>query len=83
MFEVVGRIEKLDATIAQLERHLQMARETREELITMTTREGAISILMSIDPNGTWSDEDCIAEGLEPLTLAEALEMIRELESEE
>jgi hypothetical protein len=31
------RIEKLDATIAQLERHLQAARETREELI-MTTR---------------------------------------------
>jgi len=27
------RIAKLEATIAQLERHLQMARETREELI--------------------------------------------------
>jgi hypothetical protein len=26
------RIAKLDATIAQLERHLEMARETREEL---------------------------------------------------
>jgi hypothetical protein len=49
----------------------------------MTTREGAISILIGIDPNGTWSDEDCIAEGLEPLTLDEAMEMIRVLESEE
>jgi len=49
----------------------------------MTTREGAISILMSIDPNGTWSDEDCIAEGLEPLTLAEALDMIKILEGEQ
>jgi hypothetical protein len=48
----------------------------------MTTREGAISILMSIDPNGTWSDEDCIAEGIAPLTLDEAMAMIRELESE-
>jgi len=48
----------------------------------MTTREGAISILMSIDPNGTWSDEDCQAEGLEPLTLDEALEQIRILEGE-
>ena len=48
----------------------------------MTTREGAISILKGIDPSGTWSDEDCIAEGLEPLTLAEALAMIRELEGE-
>jgi hypothetical protein len=49
----------------------------------MTTRKGAIRTLMSIDPNGTWSDEDCIAEGIEPLTLDEAMEMIRELESEE
>jgi len=48
----------------------------------MTTREGAISILMSIDPNGTWSDEDCEAEGLEPTTLEEALAMIKELEGE-
>ena len=48
----------------------------------MTTREGAISILMSIDPNGTWSDEDCIAEGLEPLTLDEAMAMIKFLEGE-
>jgi len=48
----------------------------------MTTREGAISILVGIDPNGTWSDEDCIAEGLEPLTLDEAMAMIRELEGE-
>jgi hypothetical protein len=48
----------------------------------MTTREGAISILMGIDPNGTWSDEDCIAEGLEPLTLEEALEEIKRLEGE-
>jgi hypothetical protein len=48
----------------------------------MTTRQGAISILMSIDPNGTWSDEDCAAEGIEPLTLDEAMEMIRELEGE-
>jgi len=50
--------------------------------MVMTTRQGAISILKSIDPNGTWSDEDCIAEGIEPLTLEEALEMIREMEGE-
>jgi hypothetical protein len=49
----------------------------------MTTREGAISILMGIDPNGTWSDEDCAAEGIEPITLEEAMAMIKELESEE
>jgi hypothetical protein len=49
----------------------------------MTTREGAISILKNIDPNGTWSDEDCIAEGIEPLTLEEALAEIKRLESEE
>jgi hypothetical protein len=49
----------------------------------VTTRKGAISILMGIDPNGTWSDEDCIAEGIEPLTLEEAMAMIRELESDE
>jgi hypothetical protein len=49
----------------------------------MTTRKGAISILVGIDPNGTWSDEDCIAEGLEPLTLDEAMEMIKELEGEQ
>ena len=49
----------------------------------MTTREGAISILKSIDPNGTWSDEDCIAEGIEPLTLEEALAEMKRLESEE
>lgn len=48
----------------------------------MTTREGAISILKSIDPNGTWSDEDCEAEGLEPLTLDEALAEIKRLEGE-
>ena len=47
-----------------------------------TTREGAISILKGIDPNGTWSDEDCAAEGVEPLTLAEAMEMIKILEGE-
>jgi hypothetical protein len=82
MFEVRGRIAKLDATIAQLERHLQMARETRNELL-MTTREGAISILMGLDPNGTWSDADCIAEGIEPLTLAEALAEIERLEGAE
>ncbi len=58
-----------------------MGRES--EGITMTTRVGAISILMSIDPNGTWSDEDCIAEGIEPLTLEEAMAMIKELEGEE
>jgi hypothetical protein len=49
----------------------------------MSTREGAISILRAIDPNGTWSDEDCIAEGIEPLTLDEALEMIKILEGEQ
>jgi hypothetical protein len=48
----------------------------------MTTREGAISTLMSIDPNGVWSDEDCAAEGIEPLSLEEAMAMIRELEGE-
>jgi hypothetical protein len=48
----------------------------------MTTRKGAISILMDLDPNGTWSDEDCIAEGLEPLTLDEAMAMIKFLEGE-
>jgi hypothetical protein len=48
----------------------------------MTTRQGAISTLMSIDPNGTWSDEDCVAEGVEPLTSEEALEMIKILEGE-
>jgi hypothetical protein len=48
----------------------------------MTTRAGAISILKGIDPNGVWSDEDCIAEGIEPLTLDEAMAMIKEMEGE-
>jgi hypothetical protein len=37
---------------------------------------------MGIDPSGTWSDEDCMAEGLDPLTLAEALAEIQRLEEE-
>jgi hypothetical protein len=66
MFEVVERIAKMDATIAQLERHLQMARETREELI-MTTR-GEMSkdeilqeiryILGSLEDQYTCSDRE-------------------------
>jgi hypothetical protein len=49
----------------------------------MTKREGAISILKGIDPNGAYTDDECIAEGLEPMTLEEALELIKFLEGEE
>jgi hypothetical protein len=76
MFEVVERIAKMDATIAQLERHLQMARETREELI-MTTR-GEMSkdeilqeiryILGSLEDQYTCSDREMCEQVVEQLS---------------
>ena len=41
------------------------------------TREECIAWLIANDRNGCYSDEDCIAEGLQPLTHAEALQLIR------
>lgn len=46
-------------------------------------RESLIRILLSIDPNGCYTDEDCEANGYKPLTAEEALELIKELEGAE
>lgn len=46
-------------------------------------RHELIRVLISIDPNGCYTDEDCEANGYRPLTADEALELIRELEGEE
>ena len=46
-------------------------------------RESLIKVLLSIDPNGCYTDEDCIANGYRPLTAEEALELIKELEGAE
>jgi hypothetical protein len=40
------------------------------------TREECIARLIANDRNGCYSDEDCIAEDLQPLTHAEALQLI-------
>jgi len=39
------------------------------------TREQIIKWLMSNDPNGVYSDEQSIGEGLEPITRKQALEL--------
>lgn len=46
-------------------------------------RESLIRILLSIDPNGCYTDEDCEVNGYRPLTAEEALELIKELERAE
>lgn len=46
-------------------------------------RESLIRVLISIDPNGCYTDSDCEVNGYEPLTAEEALELIRELEGAE
>lgn len=46
-------------------------------------REALIRILLSIDPNGCYTDSDCEANGYRPLTTEEALELIKELERAE
>ena len=43
-------------------------------------RESLIQVLLSIDPNGCYTDSDCEANGYRPLTAEEALELILELE---
>ena len=45
-------------------------------------RESLIRTLLSIDPNGCYTDSDCEANGYGPLTAEEALELIRELEQD-
>lgn len=46
-------------------------------------RNALIRILLSIDPNGCYTDSDCEANGYKPLTAEEALELIKELEGAE
>lgn len=43
------------------------------------TREQIISKLQTVDPNGIWSDEDCIAEGYPILTIETATEALWEI----
>lgn len=43
-------------------------------------RDALIRVLITIDPNGCYTDSDCEANGYEPLSAEEALELIRELE---
>ena len=35
-----------------------------------------IATLQRLDPNGTYSDADSIADGMEPLTVIEAVELV-------
>lgn len=46
-------------------------------------RDALIRVLLSIDPNGCYTDSDCEANGYKPLTAEEALEFIKELEGAE
>ena len=41
-------------------------------------REHILKLLQWNDPNGIWDDEDSKAEGLDVLTLEEAIEQIKE-----
>jgi len=50
--------------------HLPLDRLSRAELIRA---------LVWIDPQGAWTDEDSRAEGLEPITRAEALFTLRQI----
>ena len=45
----------------------------------MDRRAALIARLVQLDPNGTWTDTDSLAEGMEPLTEAEAEQRVREL----
>lgn len=42
-------------------------------------RDALIRVLLSIDPNGCYTDSDCETNGYRPLTAEEALELINEL----
>jgi len=48
---------------------------TKEEVFKMN-RETLIEVLEWNDPNGIYSDEDSEAEGLDPITKEEAIEII-------
>ena len=48
---------------------------TKEEVLKMN-RETLIKVLKWNDPNGIYSDEDSEAEGLDPITKEEAIEII-------
>lgn len=41
-------------------------------------RQACIAWLCQNDPNGCYTDEDCHAEGMEPMTLVEALAIIKD-----
>lgn len=46
------------------------------------SRSELLATLQAIDPNGSWGDAESQADGLEPLTEAEAREALRSLASE-
>lgn len=45
----------------------------------MNRRAALIARLVQLDPNGTWTDADSLAEGMEPLTEAEAAAAVERL----
>lgn len=54
-----------------------------EDNIETFTRGQLIDILVQVDANGMWTDEDSIAEGHEPLTIDEVKEYIVNMFSEQ
>lgn len=48
--------------------------------ITEAIRQQYIDYLKESEPWGIWTDKENIANGIEPLTLAELLQVINELE---
>ena len=60
---------------------VQIARYAPQELLGAIQKGGraeAIALLTWNDPNGVWTDGDLQANGLEPMTDAQAFEALRE-----
>lgn len=54
--------------------------KTVNALLNETIRQHYINYLQESQPWGIWSDEENIANGMEPMTIDELIEVINELE---
>jgi hypothetical protein len=64
------------------ERGPEWVASERERLLKTWSREALISWLRRNDPNGIWTDEDMIANDMDPMTLEDAVEQVMQFVEE-
>ena len=81
--EKVLFINEIQSDWAQTGRKKGFKSDKAPKKLEDLSREELIELLVTNDPNGTWTDSDSIAEGMSPLTKEEAISKINDWAAEE